>query len=196
MPPEVWKTWKFYFLLLWFCNTIYKQIERWTKSYILRIIRNYWGITLTSIVAKVCNALILNCITPEIEKILWKSQNGLSVILEEFPSKFLKCSFQFGNLSSWLAAFSFALEAFFLLLTSFTISHSNQWNTFSSVEYKKIWWHTIIQHCINKTQQGNGQKVVSSKSLRITEAKLLLLWLIRFIIPCFSIISNIKSRKF
>ena len=36
----------------------------------------YQGITLTSIVAKIYNALLRNCIEPEIEKILRKNQNG------------------------------------------------------------------------------------------------------------------------
>ena len=38
--------------------------------------KNYWGITLTSIAAKIYNTLLLNCIEPEIEKILRKNQNG------------------------------------------------------------------------------------------------------------------------
>ena len=42
----------------------------------LGIIKNYRGITLTSIVAKVYNALLLNRIELEIEKILRKNQNG------------------------------------------------------------------------------------------------------------------------
>ena len=42
----------------------------------LRIIKNYQDITLTSIVAKVYNTLLLNHIKPEIVKILRKNQNG------------------------------------------------------------------------------------------------------------------------
>ena len=38
--------------------------------------QNYWNITLTLIVAKIYNTLLLNCIEPEIEKILRKNQNG------------------------------------------------------------------------------------------------------------------------
>ena len=34
----------------------------------LGIAKNYQGITLTSIAAKICNALLLNCIKPEIDK--------------------------------------------------------------------------------------------------------------------------------
>ena len=51
---------------------------------------------------------------------------GLSVTLGYFPSKFLKCSFHKCLHSFWLAAFSFALEVLFLLLTSFTVCHTIQ----------------------------------------------------------------------
>ena len=58
-------------------------IERWTKGCILpfpkkgdlEIAKNYQGITLASIAAKIFNALLLNYIEPETEKILWKNQN-------------------------------------------------------------------------------------------------------------------------
>ena len=57
---------------------------QWTKGSILsfpkkgdlRISKNYRGITLSSIAAKIYNFLLLNRIEPEIEKILWKNQNG------------------------------------------------------------------------------------------------------------------------
>ena len=60
------------------------RIDRWTKCCILPfpkkgelgISKNYWGITLTSIVAKLYNGLLLNCIEPVIEKIVRKNQNG------------------------------------------------------------------------------------------------------------------------
>ena len=42
----------------------------------LGIAKNYLGITLTSIAAKIYNALLHNCIEPKIEKILWRNQNG------------------------------------------------------------------------------------------------------------------------
>ena len=42
----------------------------------LEIVKNFRGITLTSIAAKIYNALLLNRIEPEIEKILGKNQNG------------------------------------------------------------------------------------------------------------------------
>ena len=42
----------------------------------LGLAKNCWGITLTSIVAKIYSALRHNCIKPRIEKILRKNQNG------------------------------------------------------------------------------------------------------------------------
>ena len=49
---------------------------------------------------------------------------GLSVTLGEFPSRFLKCYFHICIYSSGLAAFSFTLEVFFLLFTSFSVYHA------------------------------------------------------------------------
>ena len=42
----------------------------------LRLAKNYRGITLTSIAAKIYNALLRNCIEPKIDNILRKNQNG------------------------------------------------------------------------------------------------------------------------
>ena len=63
IPPEVWKTRKFDDRLLRYCNAVYNQnpIDRWKKGCILpfpkkgdlRLAKNYWGITLMSIVAKI-----------------------------------------------------------------------------------------------------------------------------------------------
>ena len=70
---------------IWLCN-MYKQniIEKCTKDCILpfpkkgdlSITNNYREITLIAIAAKVYHALLLNCIQPEIVKILEKNQNG------------------------------------------------------------------------------------------------------------------------
>ena len=86
IPPKVWKTREFNDILLWHCNAIYNQnpIDRLMKGCILPFLKksdlglakNYRGITLTSIVAKIYNALPSNCIETEIEKILRKNQNG------------------------------------------------------------------------------------------------------------------------
>ena len=86
IPPEVWKTRKFDKILLGFCNSVYdnEPIQKWTQGCILPfpkkgdlgVPKNYRGITLTSIAAKVYNALLLNRIKPAIEPILRKNQNG------------------------------------------------------------------------------------------------------------------------
>ena len=68
IPPEVWKTRQFDDILLRQCNAVYSQnrIERWTKGCILPfpkkgdlgLAKDYRGITLTSIAAKIYNALL------------------------------------------------------------------------------------------------------------------------------------------
>ena len=86
IPPEVWKTRQFDDILLQHCNTVYNQnpINRWMKGCILPFpkkgylgfAKNYRGITLTSISAKIYNALLRNRIEPKIDNILRKNQNG------------------------------------------------------------------------------------------------------------------------
>ena len=86
IPPEVWKTRQFNDILLRQCNAVYSQnrIERWMKGCILPfpkksdigLAKNYRGITLTSIAAKIYNALLRNRIEPKIDNILRKNQNG------------------------------------------------------------------------------------------------------------------------
>ena len=86
IPPEVWKTRQFDDILLRHCNAVYNQnpIDRWMKGCILLfpkkgdlgLTKNYEGITLTSIPAKIYNAQTWNCIEPKIDNILRKNQNG------------------------------------------------------------------------------------------------------------------------
>ena len=86
IPLEVWKTRQFDDILLRHCNAVYNQnpIDRWKKGCILPfpkmgdlgLAKNYRGITLTSIAAKIYNALLQNRIEPKIENILRKNQNG------------------------------------------------------------------------------------------------------------------------
>ena len=67
-------------------QNVYNQniIDRWTKGCILPfsqkgdlgIVKNYRGITLIPIAAKIYYAPQRNCIEPKIEKILRKNQNG------------------------------------------------------------------------------------------------------------------------
>ena len=75
---EVWKTGEFDDILLRHCNTVFNQntIDRWTKGCIfflkkgdLKLAKNYRGITLTSIAAKMYNAPLQNHIEPKIENI-------------------------------------------------------------------------------------------------------------------------------
>ena len=88
ITPEVWKTRQFDDIQLRHCNAVYNQnpIDRWMKGCILPfpkkgdlgLAKNYRGITLTltSIAAKIYNALLQNYIEPKIDHILWKNQNG------------------------------------------------------------------------------------------------------------------------
>ena len=46
----------------------------------LGITMNYRGINPSAITAKVYNILLLNCIKPEVKKILWKNQCGFQEI--------------------------------------------------------------------------------------------------------------------
>ena len=86
IPPEVWKTRQFDDILLRHCNAVYNQnpIDRWMKGCILPfpkkgdlgLAKNYRGITLTSIAAKIYNAQLRNRIEPKIDNILRKNQNA------------------------------------------------------------------------------------------------------------------------
>ena len=85
IPPEVWKTRQFDDLLIRHCNVRNQNpIDRWMKGCILPfpkkgdlgLAKNYRGITLTSIAAKIYNALLRNRIEPKIDNILRKNQNG------------------------------------------------------------------------------------------------------------------------
>ena len=80
------KTRKFDIILLRHSNAVYNQnpIDRWMKGCILSfpkkgdlgLGKNYRGITLTSIAAKIYNAFVHNRIEPKIDNILRKNQNG------------------------------------------------------------------------------------------------------------------------
>ena len=86
IPPEVWKIRQFDDKQLQHRKAVYNQnpIDRWMKGCILPfpkkddlgLAKNYRGITLTSIAAKIYNALLRNRIEPKIDNILRKNQNG------------------------------------------------------------------------------------------------------------------------
>ena len=86
IPPEVWKTRQFDDILLWHWNAVYNQnpIDRWMKGCILPfpkkgnlgLAKNYRGIALTSIAAKIYNALLRNHIEPKIDNILRRTKTA------------------------------------------------------------------------------------------------------------------------
>ena len=86
IPPELLKSRQFDDILLRHCNAVSNQnpIDRWMKGCILSfpkkgdhgLANNYRGITLTSIAAKIYNALLRNHIEPKIDNILRKNQNS------------------------------------------------------------------------------------------------------------------------
>ena len=79
IPPEIWKTRKFYDTLLRLCNAVYKQnaIGKLTEGCIhlipnkgdLGITKNSRGITITTITTKIYNVLFLIRSRPEVEKV-------------------------------------------------------------------------------------------------------------------------------
>ena len=83
IPPEVWKTKRFYYILLRLCHAVYKQKNRGMnkrqhhslpQESDLGIIKNSRSITLSAIAAKVYNALLFNHIRPEVKRFLRKYQ--------------------------------------------------------------------------------------------------------------------------
>ena len=100
MPPEVWKTRQFDDILLRHCNAVYNQntIDRWTKG----LAKNYGGITLISIAAKIYYAQLGNRREPKIEKILRKNQSGFRRILDGVRAKNLEATILFVDFSKAL----------------------------------------------------------------------------------------------
>ena len=95
IPPEVWKTRLFDDILLRRYNAVYSQnrIERWMKGCILPfpkkgdlgLAKNYRGIILTYIAAKIYNALLRNRIEPKIDNILRKKTKMASGEIDSQP---------------------------------------------------------------------------------------------------------------
>ena len=97
ISPEVWKTRQFDDILLRQCNAVYNQnpIDRWMKGCILPFPKNgdlglakNRGITLTSIAAKIYNALLRNRIEPKIDNTLGKTKM-VSKEIDPRPHKYL-----------------------------------------------------------------------------------------------------------
>ena len=86
IPLKVWKIRQFDYILLRHCNAVYYQnpVDRWMKGCILPfpkkgdlgLAKNYPGITLTSIAAKIYNAQQRKRIEPKVDNILRKNQNS------------------------------------------------------------------------------------------------------------------------
>ena len=86
IATKVWKLDEFHHILLELCNGVYKQdpIDSWRDGCLLPfpkkddlgLPKNYRGITLTAIAAKIYNLMLLNRIRPETDPILRKNQNG------------------------------------------------------------------------------------------------------------------------
>ena len=145
IPPEVWKTRKFDDILLRHCNAVYNQnpidwcmkgcILPFPKKGDLGLVKNYRGITLTSIAAKIYNALLRKHIEPKIDNILRKNHNGfqrnwstasqiltIRRILESVRSKNLQATISFvyftkafdsihrGKMEQFLLAYSLPKE--------------------------------------------------------------------------------------
>ena len=97
IPPEVWKTRQFDDILLRHCNAVYNQnpIDRWMKGCILpfhkkgnlRLAKNYWGITLTSIAAKIYNAHYETAQNPKSTTSLGKTKTA-SEEIDPWPHKY------------------------------------------------------------------------------------------------------------
>ena len=86
-----------------------KQTQPFLKKGDLRITKNYKGITVTVIAAKVYNYLLFNCIQLEIEKILRENQKGfwrnhitISQILTRSTPKNLKATLLYIDFSKAL----------------------------------------------------------------------------------------------
>ena len=88
--PEVLKTREFKDIFLRHCNVLYNKntIERWTKRCTLpftkksdlRIAKDYWGITLTTIAAKINNFLLRKHIKPKLRRYLGRTKIVLGEI--------------------------------------------------------------------------------------------------------------------
>ena len=180
------KTRQFDDILLRHCNAVYNQnpIDRWTKGCILPfpkkgdlgLAKNYRGITLTSIAAKIYNALLRNRIEPKIDNILRKNQNGfrrnrsttsqiltIRRILEGVRAKNLQATLIFvdftkafdsihrGKMEQILLAYGIPKET----VAAITILYRN-----TKVKVRITGWrHRILRHCSRSTTRGHAGSV-------------------------------------
>ena len=181
IPPEVWKTRQFDDILLRQCNAVYSQnrIERWMKGCInpfpkkgnLGLARNYRGITLTSIAAKIYNAQLRNRIEPKIDNILRKNQNRSTTsqiltirrILEGVRAKSLLATLLFvdftkafdsihrGKMEQILLVYGLPKEIVAAIMILYRNIKSE--STFTR------WRHGILRHCCRSTTRRHASPI-------------------------------------
>ena len=185
IPSEVWKTRQIDDILLRQCNVVYNQnrIERWTKGCILPfpkksdlgLAKNYRGITLTSIAAKIYNAFLRNRIEPKIDNILRKKPNGfrrnrstaaqiltIRRILEGVRAKKLQATLLFvdftkafdsihrGKMEQILLAYGLLKET----VAAITILYRN-----TKVKVRSPEGDRILRHCRRSTTRGHASPI-------------------------------------
>ena len=165
-------------------------IERWTKGCILPfpkkgdlgLAKNYRGITLTSIAAKIYNALLRNRIEPKMENILRKNQNGfrrnrsttsqiltIRRILEGVRAKNLQATLLFvdftkafdsihrGKMEQILLAYGLPKETVAAIMILYR-------NTKVKVPFTR-WRHGILRHCCRSTTRRHTRPRTSLSSV-------------------------------
>ena len=156
------------------------RIERWMKGCILPfskkgdlgLAKNYRGITLTSIAAKIYNALLRNRIEPKIDNILRKNQNGfrrnrsttsqiltIRRILEGVRAKNLQATLLFvdftkafdsihrGKMEQILLAYGLPKETVAAIMILY---RNTKESTFTR------WRHGILRHCCRGTTRRHA----------------------------------------
>ena len=185
IPPEVWKTRQFDDILLRHCNAVYNQnpIDRWTKGCILPfpkkgdlgLAKNYRGITLTSIAAKIYNALLRNRIVPQIDKILNKNQNGFrrnrSMTSQMLTIRRIRKGVRAKNLQATLLFVDFTkafdsihrgkMEHILLAygLPEETVAIITILNRNTKVKVRSPDGHRILRHCSRSTTRGHASPI-------------------------------------
>ena len=182
IPPEVWKTRQFDDILLPHCNAVYNQnpIDRWMKGCILPfpkkcdlgLAQNNRAITLTSIAAKIYDALLRNRIEPKIDNILGKNQNGFrrnrSMTSQILTIRRILEGVRAKNLQATLLFVDFAKAFDSIHRTNPTSIQPTKRNRSSNNDslQKHLsegtfteWRHRILRHCSRSTTRGHASPV-------------------------------------
>ena len=136
----------------------------------LRLPKNYRGIILTSIVAKIYNALQRNCIEPKIDNILRKNQNGfrrnrsttsqiltIRRILEGVHSKYLQATILFVDFTK---AFDSIHRVQILLdygLPKETVAAIMM--LYRNTKTFSVWRHRLLRHCSKSTTRRHTSPI-------------------------------------